>query len=475
MKENERLTDRFVNWMRYSISLKFVVIGLLSFLLLIPLQFVKEIISERKFRQSDVVEEVNQKWGHEVFLYGPMLKIPYKTYSNKQKIDPETEKVIIEREEHIRTMYIFPDSLDINGELKPYTKKRGIYNTVVFSQESQISGLFKFEERDLQGIRPDHIFWNEAKMMIMSSNLKGITSDIHFNLNGQSFEVHPYFSNEMTFEFESSDPYYYEIDYRDRNISLKSLQSDFLNSNFNELEKGMEFSINMDINGSRKVRFVPVGKTTTVSLKSTWESPSFTGEFLPYNDNKLDGEGFDAKWKVLNVNRGFGQIQFGSLPNLVSYGFGVELMVVVDEYLQNERSVKYGYLIIILTFLVFFLIQVVSKINIHFFQYTLIGLALVIFYVLLISITEHTNFFTSYLISSLSVIGLISLYSSSILKKRKFAILIASSLMALYLFILVIIQLESYSLLVGSIGLFVILATIMYFTRKIEWRLGKGD
>jgi inner membrane protein len=177
----------------------------------------------------------------------------------------------------------------------------------------------------------------------------------------------------------------------------------------------------------------------------------------------------------LNVNRGFGQIHFGELPNLVSYGFGVELMIVVDEYLQNERSVKYGYLIIILTFLVFFLIQVVSKIDIHFFQYTLIGLALVIFYVLLISITEHTNFFTSYLISSLSVIGLISLYSSSILKKSKFAVLVGSSLLVLYLFIFVIIQLESYSLLVGSIGLFVILATIMYFTRKIEWRLGKGD
>jgi inner membrane protein len=162
-----------------------------------------------------------------------------------------------------------------------------------------------------------------------------------------------------------------------------------------------------------------------------------------------------------------------SLPNLVSYGFGVELMIVVDEYLQNERSVKYGYLIIVLTFLVFFLIQLVSKIDIHFFQYILIGLALVIFYILLISITEHSNFFISYLISSVSVITLITAYSASILKKRKFTILIASSLLSLYLFIFVIIQLESYSLLVGSIGLFTILAAIMYFTRKIDWRIKK--
>lgn len=472
MKENERLTDRFVNWMRYSISLKFVVIGLLSFLLLIPLQFVKEIISERKFRQSDVVEEVNQKWGHEVFLYGPMLKIPYKTYSNKQKIDPETEKVIIEREEHIRTMYIFPDSIDINGEITPFEKKRGLYNTVVYSQESNINGTFKIQERDIQGLDPKNIIWHKAKLVLKSSNLKGITNDIQLNFGGQSFSMHPNFSDEKVYNNDNSYNNYYK-DYTDQYITLKSLESVYLGAKSSSLSKGIAFSLNLDINGSRKIRFVPVGKTTSANLKSSWESPSFTGEFLPYNDDKLEGEGFDAKWKVLNVNRGFGQIHFGELPNLVSYGFGVELMIVVDEYLQNERSVKYGYLIIVLTFLVFFLIQLVSKIDIHFFQYILIGLALVIFYILLISITEHSNFFISYLISSVSVITLITAYSASILKKRKFTILIASSLLSLYLFIFVIIQLESYSLLVGSIGLFTILAAIMYFTRKIDWRIKK--
>jgi inner membrane protein len=259
MKENERLTDRFVNWMRYSISLKFVVIGLLSFLLLIPLQFVKEIISERKFRQSDVVEEVNQKWGHEVFLYGPMLKIPYKTYSNKQKIDPETEKVIIEREEHIRTMYIFPDSIDINGEITPFEKKRGLYNTVVYSQESNINGSFKIQERDIQGLDPKNIIWHKAKLVLKSSNLKGITNDIQLNFGGQSFSMHPNFSDEKVYNNDNSYNNYYK-DYTDQYITLKSLESVYLGAKSSSLSKGIAFSLNLDINGSRKIRFVPVGK-----------------------------------------------------------------------------------------------------------------------------------------------------------------------------------------------------------------------
>jgi inner membrane protein len=141
----------------------------------------------------------------------------------------------------------------------------------------------------------------------------------------------------------------------------------------------------------------------------------------------------------------------------------------VDEYQQNERVSKYGFLVIGLTFLIFFLIQSISKINIHIFQYSMIGIALIMFYTLLISITEHSSFSLAYGISGIAVVALITLYSVSILKNKKFPMFIATSLSVLYAFIFVIIQMEDYALLAGSIGLFFILAAVMYFSRKIDW------
>jgi inner membrane protein len=157
------------------------------------------------------------------------------------------------------------------------------------------------------------------------------------------------------------------------------------------------------------------------------------------------------------------------MPNLNDYLFGVKLLETVDQYQQNERASKYGFLVIGLTFLVFFLIQSISKINIHIFQYTMIGLALVMFYTLLISITEHSTFSIAYIIAAIGVIIMIVLYSISILKDKKFPLFIGISLTALYSFIFVIIQLEDYALLVGSIGLFAILGAVMYFSKKIDW------
>jgi inner membrane protein len=168
------------------------------------------------------------------------------------------------------------------------------------------------------------------------------------------------------------------------------------------------------------------------------------------------------------MNRPFSQ-QFKSIPNLEHYAFGVNLMIPVDNYLQNERSAKYGFLVIGLTFLLFFLFQTLSKINIHPFQYLLIGLALVIFYTLLLSISEHSNFTTAYIVSAIATIVLITLFSKSIMKTWKFPLFVLIALTALYTFIYVIIQLESYALLVGSFGLFGILAGVMYASRKIEW------
>lgn len=178
---------------------------------------------------------------------------------------------------------------------------------------------------------------------------------------------------------------------------------------------------------------------------------------------------FKAHWNIFHTNRQFEQQFFGHLPDLSEFSFGVELIVPLDEYQKSERSTKYGLMIISLTFLVFFIIQAVSKINIHPFQYLMIGLALTMFYTLLISISEHESFLKGYLIAGIAVVTLISLYTKSVLKMWKFSLLVFCSLSSLYTFVFVIIQLENYALLVGSIGLFIILSLVMYFSRKIDW------
>jgi inner membrane protein len=205
-------------------------------------------------------------------------------------------------------------------------------------------------------------------------------------------------------------------------------------------------------------------------MKSNWVSPSFTGNFLPDDKTKkITTSGFLANWKILHINRAFSQQYFGNLPQLEQYAFGVDFVIPVNQYQQNERASKYGFLVIGLTFLIFFLIQSVSKIKIHIFNYSMIGLALIMFYTLLISITEHSSFLKAYITSSISVITLITLYSIAILNNKKFPLFIGAALLSLYTFIYVIIQLENYALLVGSIGLFTILALIMFFSRKIDW------
>jgi inner membrane protein len=214
--------------------------------------------------------------------------------------------------------------------------------------------------------------------------------------------------------------------------------------------------------------FVPLGKQTKVNLKSKWQNPSFTGAFLP-DKRDVGVNGFNATWEVLHLNRPYPQIFKGQIEGIGDSSFGVNLIVPVDEYQKSMRSAKYAVIFITLTFLIFFFVQVINGVRIHPIQYLIVGLALCIFYTLLIALSEHIPFIYSYLISSISIIGLITLYAKSIFKDNKLTAIICLILTMLYLFIYSIIQMEDYALLMGSIGLFIVLATIMYLSRKINW------
>jgi inner membrane protein len=434
-----------------STTAKMIMVGLLTLALLIPLLFVQELIIERSQRQKEVVNEVSELWGKEVSFYGPILKIPYRSYKEVTIVDTKTKQTSIQRDASIEYAYFFPEKLNNTSNIKKNTSlKRGIYNNVVFTADMHFDGNFNKPNFEKLGIKEEDIIWEKAAIIVKTTNLKSIKSDLKIKLN----------STPLAFESIPVDDDYYG-----------TLQTGNFNPKTISNTDSINFEFTMQYNGSDSVGFIPIGKTTSVSIDSDWESPSFNGTFAANNSTKKIGKtGFHADWKILDINRSFSQQYINKIPNLGDYSFGVKLIETVDEYQQNERASKYGFLVIGLTFLIFFLIQSISKINIHIFQYTMIGIALIMFYTLLISITEHSSFTIAYTIAGSSVVALITFYSISILKNRKFPMFIGASLTVLYTFIFVIIQLEDYALLVGSIGLFLILAAVMYFSRKIDWK-----
>ncbi|MEN8124175.1 MAG: cell envelope integrity protein CreD [Bacteroidota bacterium] len=456
---NEKQKGKFGNWIRTSITARMLMVTFLMLILLIPLGFIKELIKERTERQETVIDEINNKWGNEVLLYGPILQIPYKVYIEKIITDKQTKTVQTETIEKIKYAYFFPRNLDIKGTINPEEKKRGIYKTAVYKSNLQINGSFNKPDFSDLDIDENQIIWEKTKIIINTSNLKGVNSRVQIMVNKHAyFFTSNYMGNSSINEFRNQ-----------KIIKLHSLESNHLKSVDIPIEKEINFEMKMDVNGSEQISFIPIGKETNINLSSNWKTANFIGYFLPHNSDKINNNGFDAKWKVLDINRPFSQQFFNTLPDLSNFASGVNFMIPVDEYQKSERSVKYGFLVIALTFLVFFLIQTLSKIQIHPFQYLMIGIALTMFYTLLISISEHSDFLKAYIISAISVIVLITLYSKTILNQFKFSIFIGFSLFAMYAFIFVIIQLENYALIVGSIGLFIILALVMYISRKIDW------
>jgi len=231
------------------------------------------------------------------------------------------------------------------------------------------------------------------------------------------------------------------------------------------------FSFDLHLQGGRSLSFVPLGEESRLHLVSSWTGPRFNGAFLP-TERTLNEEGFDADWYVLSLNRGYAQRwlrgEVGA-DTLLESIFGVELMIPVDTYLKSLRSVKYGILFVLLPFLLFFLFEVASGRKVHPFQYLMVGLAVCLFYLLLVSISEHLSFDWTYLLASIATIALTTFYSSAVVAAWRRAWVMSLVLGAGYLFLYAALKSEDYALLIGSLGLFVILAGVMVLTRRIDW------
>lgn len=430
---------------------KMFAIGVLALLLLIPAGMIKNLIEERAERKNEAVTEVQSKWGSSQTVTGPVLVIPYVV--TKDSITSTKDGEVKSKEVvRVSNVTFLPDKLNFDGNVSTELLKRGIYQITVYNSKLKVDGEFAFPDFSASNI-PDKdatINWNDAYILFSLSDLKALQQNLELDWNGEKYSFKPGYD-------------------KFKNIG-ETLTGHGLNVHVPiKPENNYKFSFEIDLNGSDSINFIPLGKETNIHLTSNWASPSFDGSFLP-DERNVTNEGFDAKWKILELNRDFPQVWDGNvIRNIQSSSCGARLIVTVDEYQKNMRSVKYAIMFIALTFMVFFFVEVLNKIKIHPIQYTLVGLSLVLFFSLLISITEHLNFNLAYLISAVGAILMVTLYSKTIFKNMRLTLIQGGILTAIYIFIYTIIQLEEYSLLFGSIGLFVVLAAIMFISRNIDW------
>jgi inner membrane protein len=448
----EKLEHKSTFFQRNAALIKGFFIGFLIFLLLIPTFMIQSLISEREGRKRDVILEVSSKWGNSQQIIGPILRIPYYEISQTEKLNTNGKKEV-EQSKSLDYAYFLPNQLMINGLVNPEKRSRGIYEIIVYHSITTFDGDFTNISLDQFKVLPENILWKDATVLFTLSDFRGITEDIELNWNGNK----SFFSSGAKLPFA-----------RESNITLSGIYTPV---QINDEGNGRyNFHFESNLKGSESLNIIPVGKTTQVMLNSNWQNPSFIGAFLP-DKRVVNEKGFSASWKVLHLNRDFPQQWTGNAPEtLARSSFGVNLITPNDNYQQSSRSVKYAILIIALIFMAFFFIEILNHKRVHPFNYILIGLALCIFYALLLSISEFLTFNISYLIASFLTIGLVFLYSKSIFQNTRLSGLVALVMLILYSFIFVIIQLEDTALLIGSIGLFTILSITMYISHRIDWQ-----
>ncbi|MBX2968522.1 MAG: cell envelope integrity protein CreD [Cyclobacteriaceae bacterium] len=461
--KSTNLLDRFNQWLKESITVKLVSIGFLILILLIPAAWIENMMEERQQRAESVIAEVSNKWSGNQTLSGPILVVPYK-HRETIKIDKDQ----VEIKESTRKAFFLPETLDISGTVNPEKLHRGIFDAVVYESSLQMKAAFSKPDFKRLEIADDMILWSEAHLIIAISDLRGISKNPPIITAGsKSLSSEPAQNiGVYTNKFERATQL---RTYDDPAYATKSATGIVAPLNWNGEEDFAALSeISFNLKGSSQLSFVPSGKTTSVKLNGPWPDPSFDGEFLPTTREVTETD-FTATWNILHFNRPFSQQWKDSHQELVGSEFGLKLLIPVDQYQKSIRTAKYGILIIMLTFVALFLVEITQKIRIHPFQYILIGAALIIYYTLLLSFSEQVGYNIAYWISSGATVILVAAYSTSFLKDRKLSFLFTTLLVIFYTFIFIIILQQDFSLLIGSVGLFLIVATLMYFSRKVDW------
>ncbi len=424
------------DFIRNSATIKIIAIGLLVVILLIPTFMISSLMRERESRRNDVVREISEKWGNSQTIAGPFFTIPYKSFYKD-----EDDKL----KSSIDYLHVLPENITVDGQIDTQIRYRSIYEAVLYNSQITINGNFVIPVLSQSDIDPANVLWDKAIFSIGISDMGGIQSNVEILYNDKTYKSNP---GLKTADIASSGLHCF--------IPLSP------NGDENR------FSFKLSLNGSEKVHVLPLGESTNLKLKSSWPSPSFNGAFLP-TVREVTKDGFSAEWNVLHLNRNYPQFWVGNQYKVSKSAFGVELLITANIYQKSMRISKYAIMFIVFTFVAFFFSEIINRNRVHPIQYILIGLAVILFYVLLLSISEQLNFDLAYIISALAITSVITGYSQGILKNKNFTLTVFGILAVLYSYLYIVLQLEDYAQLMGSIGLFIVLTTVMYITRKIDW------
>lgn len=421
-----------------SFTARLFLIGFLIFILLVPLVMIGFLIDERKDRYHEAQNEITSKWGQSQLLIGPVLRVSYRPLV-KNAPGP------------LQYVNIFPENLTIDADANPEVRSRGIFDVLLYTANVKVKGSFPQVNAVYPALASQNIVDQQTLLTFYISDMKGLQDQVDFRWNGVRVAVQPGASGS----------------------SYSGLQSTAVAANYNQASN---FEITLPLRGSSELHFVPVGKKTSVKISSSWPSPSFNGSFLP-TKREVKENGFNAEWDISPFGKDLppfivesqSQSTFFHNSLFSNHAFGVDFFFPADFYQKTIRSAKYGVLFVVFTFLTFFLFEVLYKLRVHPFQYLLVGVALSIFYLLLISLSEQIGFLPAYLIASAATIALITIYCMKIFNSTRHGGIIGGVLVVLYAYLYFILGNTDYALLIGSISLFFITALVMYLTRNINW------
>ncbi len=444
--------------MNRNLGIKLGVIALLILLLMIPLLLIGGMVSERQGLRDGVLADIAHSSSAQQQVTGPILVVPYRKTVREWKTHEKTaERYLEEREERGR-LYFLPERFELNGTVATEERSRGIYKARLYHSDNQIGGYFKLPAQ--YGIHEDYADYRfePAFLSVGISDIRGIESDLKLRLNG----------TELPFAAGSAD----RLLANGVHALLPALDS--VNG------QRLDFAFGLKLQGTAQLAVTPLGRDTQVQLRSDWPHPSFVGEFLPVQ-REVSASGFTAHWQTSFFATNFEEVLDDCVSNrdcqaFSNRDFGVSFVDPVDQYLKTDRAIKYALLFITLTFAGFFLFEVLKRLAVHPVQYGLVGMALALFYLLLLSLSEHLPFATAYGVAATACVLLLGVYLSAVLKSVVRGASFGAALAALYGLLYGLLSAEDYALLMGSLLVFGLLACVMVLTRKLDWYgVGKAE
>ncbi|WP_109124044.1 cell envelope integrity protein CreD [Dyella sp. C11] len=428
-------------WMK-GWTAKVLGVGLLALVMLLPLWRVQSLVEERQDMRQAAITQIAQGWGGEQVFGGLVLAVP-----TRQQVSVASNDV----REISDTAYVMPDTVATDATMTAEKRRFGIYETPVFASNVQLHGRF-LPEDIAQAKQGDSASWldSKAELRLVISDLRGLQEVSELLINGK-----PQRFNSSTATFAG-------------NLATVAVPIDL-----DSLGSGpIEFSIKLRLAGTQSLQWLPLARSTEVKAQAPWPDPSFVGAALPL-ERSVDASGFHARWHLLDLNRNFGQSGHAGDEHFSqavrASTFGVALFQPVDVYQRNVRAGKYGLLFITMTFVAFFLFEVLKRLRVHPVQYLLVGAALTSFYVLLLALSEQIGFGGAYAIAAASVVLIVGGYAMAVLGARRAGALLGGALALVYGMLYVVLAAEAYALLIGAIVLVITVALLMYLTRRIDW------